>query len=188
MKSTVEAESPNRKISFPLGLIHPKSNWFFLTSLVVFAVGCIARHWFIGSLICIVMILVALYFKGTAMQKMESENNPTDTASGAVDLTMTEGNQCRMENLDRTYQELLSGGVKGYTVDTCRDQRVCPACRDQHGKKYPIDQYQPGVTAPPFCDDCRCIVLPIFEVDGMAEIEVSPVDWEAVDKRLEGKK
>jgi hypothetical protein len=67
-------KSSKKKISFPLGLVHPKSNWFFLTILAVFVIGGVTSHWFIGSVVCAVMLLVALYFKGDAMLKDKADD------------------------------------------------------------------------------------------------------------------
>ena len=33
------------------------------------------------------------------------------------------------------------------------------------GKVFDLKKYEIGVTAPPFCEDCRCTIMPYFDDD-----------------------
>gem|GEM_PF-2422942 len=63
---------------------------------------------------------------------------------------------------ERTLRELSDAKVEKYEVSTCGDSRVCAACRAQEGKKYYVKDAVIGVNAPPFCEECRCIILGVF--------------------------
>lgn len=53
--------------------------------------------------------------------------------------------------------------VKNYEISTCEDERVCDKCKNMNKKIYPVSKAKLGVTLPPFCNNCRCIILAIFE-------------------------
>jgi len=76
------------------------------------------------------------------------------------------------QSTERSLQELKDSDYKQYKVDTSGDSRVCDACKAQDGKVYNIKDAVIGVNAPPFCDECRCIIMPVF---GDFETEDSPV-------------
>jgi len=103
-----------------------------------------------------------------------------------MNLIKTHRNKSRIENFKRRHNELLAAGIKSYTIVSSGDERVCQTCRSQHGQTYPMRKYKPGVTAPPFCDDCRCIIRTAeYSVPGMPAIPVKIVDWDAIYKRCQ---
>lgn len=51
-----------------------------------------------------------------------------------------------------------SRGVKWYRVDVSTD--ACPRCREHSGEEYRVSEAVFGVTAPPFCPDCQCMIVP----------------------------
>ena len=64
---------------------------------------------------------------------------------------------------EQSLKEFKDAKVKEYTVDTCGDSRVCSVCKALEGKKYKVKSAVIGKNAPPFCDECRCIVMAVFE-------------------------
>lgn len=62
----------------------------------------------------------------------------------------------------QSLSEFSSIGVKKYKVSSCGDSRVCSKCAKHNGKKYSIDKAVIGKTAPPFCDNCRCLITAEF--------------------------
>jgi len=63
---------------------------------------------------------------------------------------------------EQSLKEFTAAGVKQYTVDTCGDARVCAVCKAHNGKKYKVSGAVPGKNAPPFCDECRCVIQPVY--------------------------
>ena len=63
---------------------------------------------------------------------------------------------------EETLNDCKSIGAKKYKVDTCGDSRVCSACEAQDGKEYNVKDAVVGKNAPPFCEECRCIIQPVF--------------------------
>jgi SPP1 gp7 family putative phage head morphogenesis protein len=58
--------------------------------------------------------------------------------------------------------EVLSKlGYKKYQYYARFDERTCGSCGHMHGTKFPISQFQIGVTAPPMHPHCRCWVTNI---------------------------
>ena len=66
---------------------------------------------------------------------------------------------------ERSLQECRDAGVKQYEVSTCGDVRVCAACQKHDGKTYNVEDAVIGGNAPPFCDECRCIIIAVFNFD-----------------------
>lgn len=62
---------------------------------------------------------------------------------------------------ERTLAGFRAGGIAGYVIRTCGDARVCDTCKKQSGKRYKTEDAVIGKTAPPFCGECRCIMLPL---------------------------
>jgi len=63
---------------------------------------------------------------------------------------------------EKSLDEFRSLGIKRYKISTCGDERVCPNCKRHDGKDYNVKDAQTGKNAPPFCDECRCIILPVL--------------------------
>lgn len=59
--------------------------------------------------------------------------------------------------------DFRASGVERYVIRTCGDGRVCDVCKKQSGKKYKTADAVIGKNAPPFCDECRCIILPLYK-------------------------
>lgn len=59
-------------------------------------------------------------------------------------------------------REFASIGIKNYRISACRDQRTCPKCAKQDGKKHLVAKAVIGKTAPPFCEKCRCVMIAEF--------------------------
>lgn len=60
--------------------------------------------------------------------------------------------------------EVLSElGYKKYQYYARLDERTCGTCGHMHGTKFPMSQFQIGVTAPPMHPHCRCWITNIRE-------------------------
>ena len=55
--------------------------------------------------------------------------------------------------------------VEKYEIVATLDSRTSAICQEQDGKVYNMNDYQPGVTAPPFHNYCRSTTVPYFEDD-----------------------
>lgn len=64
---------------------------------------------------------------------------------------------------ERTLANFRAGGVVEYKIRTCGDGRVCADCKKQNGKKYNTADAVIGKNAPPFCGECRCVMLPLYK-------------------------
>lgn len=58
-----------------------------------------------------------------------------------------------------TYLALKQAGYKTYKIVARIDGKTCDDCIDWNGDVYPIDQYEPNVTAPPKHSHCRCYII-----------------------------
>lgn len=56
-------------------------------------------------------------------------------------------------------------GVEQYEIVATLDSHTSEICRSLDGKHYPMKDFQPGVTAPPFHVNCRSTTIPYFEDD-----------------------
>ncbi len=54
-------------------------------------------------------------------------------------------------------------GVKAYEILSASDDKTCDKCKSMNGKRFDISQAKKGETLPPFCNCCRCTILPIAE-------------------------
>ena len=61
-----------------------------------------------------------------------------------------------------TLKKYTSIGIKKFQVRSCGDERVCSVCSKQDKKIHLVSKAVIGKTAPPFCESCRCIILPIW--------------------------
>lgn len=55
--------------------------------------------------------------------------------------------------------------VEQYEIVATLDSHTSKLCRNMDGKKFPMQQFEPGVTAPPFHVYCRTTTVPYFEDD-----------------------
>lgn len=54
-------------------------------------------------------------------------------------------------------------GVEEFEVVATLDSHTSAICQEMDGKHFPMKDYQPGVTAPPFHVWCRSITVPFFD-------------------------
>ena len=54
-------------------------------------------------------------------------------------------------------------GVEQYEIVATLDSHTSDICRSLDGKHFPMKDYQPGVTAPPFHVYCRSTTVPYFD-------------------------
>ena len=101
-------------------------------------------------------------------------------------------------NADVTKKQHEDAGVVEYIWDSSRDQRVRACHRALHGKKFRYDDppemwyetksrgrvYTGQRCNPGEWYQCRCVAIPVFNIEGVGEIPVGAVDWDEVDKRL----
>jgi SPP1 gp7 family putative phage head morphogenesis protein len=55
--------------------------------------------------------------------------------------------------------------VGHFEIVATLDSHTSPMCREMDGKVFPMSEYQPGVTAPPFHVWCRSVTVPWFDDD-----------------------
>lgn len=53
--------------------------------------------------------------------------------------------------------------VEHFEIVATLDSHTSPMCREMDGKVFPMSEYQPGVTAPPFHVWCRSVTVPWFD-------------------------
>jgi SPP1 gp7 family putative phage head morphogenesis protein len=110
-------------------------------------------------------------------------------------------------NTQITQAQQQDAGIEVYRWDTSGDQRVRTTHRKMQGLYCRWDNpdvySKDGNTWMPKTDDmpkvkgefvqvgedyqCRCVALPVFNMEGISEIPVQPADWKAIDQRLEKK-
>lgn len=63
--------------------------------------------------------------------------------------------------------DIIGDYVDAFHSVTVKDDKTCQTCRDieeeQNAEPVPIEEYSPGVTAPPFHDFCRCYIEVIWK-------------------------
>ena len=60
---------------------------------------------------------------------------------------------------------LKKEGIQYYSISAANDDRSCKRCLEMNDQKFKITCAKKGVNFPPFCDHCRCIILPEFEYE-----------------------
>lgn len=63
----------------------------------------------------------------------------------------------------KTLMEFADTEIAKYTISTCGDSRVCEKCKKMDGKSFSVAKAVVGKNLPPFCDCCRCVILPKFK-------------------------
>lgn len=63
----------------------------------------------------------------------------------------------------RDLDQLKQAGYQKYWISSCNDERTCPECQKHEGSVHMVNSARIGVTAPPFCKKCRCIIRPVFD-------------------------
>lgn len=69
------------------------------------------------------------------------------------------------------YNNFINLEVKKYKILSTLDIDTCEYCGNLDLKEFDIKDYNPGITAPPFHDGCRCTICPAFddELDNTGE-------------------
>lgn len=63
----------------------------------------------------------------------------------------------------KTLIKFTDAEISRYTISTCGDSRVCEKCKKLDGKSFSVAKAVVGKNLPPFCDSCRCVILPKFK-------------------------
>lgn len=77
-----------------------------------------------------------------------------------ADKVMFMGTFCAAQ---KTLMEFADAEITRYTISTCGDNRVCEKCKKMDGKSFSVAKAVVGKNLPPFCDNCRCVILPKFK-------------------------
>lgn len=80
--------------------------------------------------------------------------------SNAARLVMTESAFMAEAARNECMKDL---GCEEYQVVATLDRKTSPICRNMDGKHFPIAQFKPGTTAPPFHCWCRSCTAPYFD-------------------------
>lgn len=84
-----------------------------------------------------------------------------DTMENALTrLIGTEATALTIDVRRRIFRDL---GIEEYEFYTRDDERRCEVCGSMHGTRFPITQYEVGVTAPPLHPNCRCWTVPVTD-------------------------
>ncbi|MDD3020938.1 MAG: minor capsid protein [Alphaproteobacteria bacterium] len=78
----------------------------------------------------------------------------------AARLVMTESAYFSSQAQQNCFNEL---GVEQFEIIETLDSHTCEICADLDGKVFPMKDFEPGVTAPPFHPWCRGCTAPYFE-------------------------
>nr|DAK63569.1 MAG TPA: minor capsid protein [Caudoviricetes sp.] len=62
-----------------------------------------------------------------------------------------------------TIDSFSETGIKEYQNDATLDNRTSETCRYMDGTHFKISEYKLGVTAPPFHNRCRTVIIPYFD-------------------------
>ncbi|MCI9641258.1 MAG: minor capsid protein [Eubacterium sp.] len=82
--------------------------------------------------------------------------------SQAGRLVMTEEAYFHSEAQREAFKEL---DVEEFEIVATLDNKTSDICREMDGKHFPISEYEPGRTAPPFHCWCRSVTVPYFDDD-----------------------
>ena len=77
-------------------------------------------------------------------------------------LVMTEEAYFSSTAQKEAFQEL---GVEQFEIVATLDSHTSEICRMMDGKHFPMTDFQPGATAPPFHVYCRSTTVPYFDDD-----------------------
>lgn len=68
--------------------------------------------------------------------------------------------QERMQNkialMEMQRQSFIKNGFELYQI--IGSGNGCEVCKEMNGKVFEVKDFQPGKTAPPFCENCKCSV------------------------------
>lgn len=83
-----------------------------------------------------------------------------NTRNAAGRLVMTESAYFHSLSQKKAFDEL---DVDEYEIVATLDSRTSEICQDMDGKHFPMEDYQAGITAPPFHVYCRSTTVPYFD-------------------------
>ena len=93
-----------------------------------------------------------------AINAISKKFNVTKNQAGR--LVMTEQAYFHSVAQKDAFEEL---DVEEFEIVATLDSHTSPVCQEMDGQHFPMSQYQPGVTAPPFHVWCRSVTVPYFE-------------------------
>lgn len=96
----------------------------------------------------------------SAIKYMSKKFNTSKSQAG--NLVMTESAYFSSLAQKDCFKDL---DVEEYEIVATLDSRTSATCQEQDGKVYKMNDYQPGVTAPPFHNYCRSTTVPYFNDD-----------------------
>lgn len=65
--------------------------------------------------------------------------------------------------MDKQRQSMIQNGFEQYKISGSNDG--CEICKSMNGKVFNVKDFNPGKTAPPFCEKCRCSVSGYMDKD-----------------------
>lgn len=95
-----------------------------------------------------------------AIKYMSKKFNTSKAQAG--NLVMTESSYFSSLAQKDCFKDL---DVEEYEIVATLDSHTSSICQEQDGKVYKMNDYQPGVTAPPFHNYCRSTTVPHFDDD-----------------------
>lgn len=96
---------------------------------------------------------------GESLQNLVSDLQGTGFSRRRARLiAMTETTRAYAEGSTLSYEQ--SGVVKEFEWRTANDERVCPTCGGNAGKRFPLN----GLTKPPAHPGCRCGMAPVVDL------------------------
>ena len=93
-----------------------------------------------------------------AIDVISKKFNTTKHQAGR--LVMTEQAYFHSAAQKEAFKEL---DVEEFEIVATLDSRTSETCQEMDGQHFPMSQYEPGVTAPPFHVWCRSVTVPYFE-------------------------
>lgn len=93
-----------------------------------------------------------------AIKAISKKFNVTKNQAGR--LVMTEQAYFHSVAQQEAFKDL---GVEEFEIVATLDSHTSEICQEMDGKHFPMKDYQPGVTAPPFHVWCRSVTVPYFE-------------------------
>ena len=93
-----------------------------------------------------------------AIKAISKKFNVTKGQAGR--LVMTEQAYFHSVSQKEAFEEL---DVEEYEIVATLDSHTSAVCQEMDGKHFPMKDYQPGVTAPPFHVWCRSVTVPYFD-------------------------
>lgn len=81
--------------------------------------------------------------------------------------------------------------VKKYQIDATIDHKTSDTCIEQDGKMYDLEDWEVGVTAPPFHNHCRSTTIPgfddldSFDIENFDDSEAAYKEWKTKKEELQ---